>query len=185
MPGPPVARSSLALPSDPGPPLPGSPPPPAVPQATCPICALQASPAHRAELELGRSALWLLRHHPLPAPLPGWLLLDARRHLSGPLAFSDAEAASWGLAVRAASLLVQQLSGCERVYAIAFGEGAPHLHLHLIPRHVDDPASAAWWVADLYRAVERGERPAADPVAVAAFVARGRDLLAQGPLALP
>lgn len=178
MPGPPVARSSLALPSDPGPPLPGSPPPPAVPQPTCPICALQASPAHRAELELGRSALWLLRHHPLPAPLPGWLLLDARRHLSGPLAFSDAEAASWGLAVRAASLLVQQLCGCERVYAIAFGEGARHLHLHLIPRFASEPASEAWAVADLYRAMVAGTRPPAAPEHVAELVERGRALWA-------
>lgn len=112
-------------------------------------------------------------------------MLDSCRHLGGPLAFTDEEAVSWGLAVRAASQLVQQLSGCERVYAIAFGEGAPHLHLHLIPRHSDDPATAAWRVADLYRAVERGERPAADPAAVAAIVARGRELLAHGPFVLP
>ena len=110
------------------------------------------------------------------------MLLDARRHLSGPLAFSDAEAASWGLAVRAASQLVQRLTGCDRVYAIAFGEGAPHLHLHLIPRFTDEPASKAWSVADLYRAVERGERAPADPLAVAALVAEGRRLLASNPL---
>jgi diadenosine tetraphosphate (Ap4A) HIT family hydrolase len=54
--------------------------------------------------------------------------------------------------VRHASQLVQQITGCERVYAIAFGEGAPHLHLHLIPRHVSNPLTAAWSVADLYRA---------------------------------
>jgi diadenosine tetraphosphate (Ap4A) HIT family hydrolase len=154
----------------------------AIPEVSCPICRLHGDPAAAAALELARGELWLLRHHPLPAPLAGWLLLDARRHLGGPLAFSDQEAAGWGLAVRAASQLVQQLSGCDRVYAIAFGEGAPHLHLHLIPRVAGDPASAAWAVADLYRAVERGERPAADPARVAALVARGRELLARHPL---
>jgi diadenosine tetraphosphate (Ap4A) HIT family hydrolase len=133
-------------------------------------------------LELARSDLWLLRHHPLPAPLAGWLLLDARRHLAGPLAFTDQEAASWGLAVRAASRLVRELSGCDRVYAIAFGEGAAHLHLHLIPRFAGDQASAAWAVADLYRAVERGERSAANPARVSALVERGRQLLALNPL---
>ncbi len=150
--------------------------------SACAICRLHGDPAMATALELARSDLWLLRHHPLPAPLAGWLLLDARRHLAGPLAFSDQEAASWGLAVRAASQLVQRLTGCDRVYAIAFGEGAPHLHLHLIPRFAGDPASAAWAVADLYRAVERGDRAPADPVAVAALVAQARQMLASTPL---
>ena len=68
--------------------------------------------------------------------------------------FTAAEASDWGCAVRDASDLVKQISGCERVYAIAFGEGAQHLHLHLhlIPRHLNEPASKAWAVADLYRA---------------------------------
>jgi diadenosine tetraphosphate (Ap4A) HIT family hydrolase len=109
--------------------------------------------------------------------LAGWLLLDARRHLPGPLAFTDQEAAAWGRAVRHASQLVQRLTGCERVYAIAFGEGAPHLHLHLIPRQAADPASAAWAVADLYRAVAAGERPPADPARVRELVAAARGLV--------
>jgi diadenosine tetraphosphate (Ap4A) HIT family hydrolase len=96
------------------------------------------------------------------------------------LAFSDQEACGWGPAVRHASQLVQQLTGCERVYGIAFGEGAPHLHLHLIPRHAADPASAAWSVADLYRAVAAGERPPADPAGVRELVARARELVEPG-----
>jgi diadenosine tetraphosphate (Ap4A) HIT family hydrolase len=150
--------------------------------SSCAICRLHGDGQLKAALGLAGSDLWVLRHHPLPAPLAGWLLLDARRHLAGPLAFSDQEAASWGLAVRAASRLVQRLTGCDRVYAIAYGEGSPHLHLHLIPRFAADPASAAWSVADLYRAVERGERAPADPAAVAALVAEGRNLLASNPL---
>jgi diadenosine tetraphosphate (Ap4A) HIT family hydrolase len=143
----------------------------------CAICQLHADPAQRQAHEIGRGALWLLRHHPEPAPLAGWLLLDARRHLGGPLAFTDPEAAAWGPAVRHASQLVQRLTGCERVYAIAFGEGAPHLHLHLIPRCVADPASAAWSVADLYRAVAAGERTPADPIRVRELVAAARQLV--------
>jgi diadenosine tetraphosphate (Ap4A) HIT family hydrolase len=150
--------------------------------STCAICLFHADPAMASALEIGRSDLWLLRHHPLPAPLAGWLLLDSRRHLAGPLAFTDQEADSWGRSVRAASQLVQRLTGCDRVYAIAFGEGAPHLHLHLIPRFAADPASAAWSVADLYRAVERGDRPPADSDGVAALVAEGRKLLDLTPL---
>ena len=148
---------------------------------SCAICGLHGSTEARARYEIARGPLWLLRHHPDPAPLPGWLLLDARRHLEGPLAFSGEEASGWGAAVQAASRLVQELTGCERVYAIAFGEGAQHLHLHLIPRHLQEPASSAWSVADLYRAVERGERPAASPAVVAALVQRARLRLADHP----
>jgi diadenosine tetraphosphate (Ap4A) HIT family hydrolase len=150
---------------------------PSQPDSPCAICALHHDAAGAAAFEIARSELWLLRHHPHPAPLAGWLLLDARRHIGGPLAFSDREALAWGPAVRHASRLVQRLSGCERVYAIAFGEGAPHLHLHLIPRHPDDPATAAWSVADHYRAVAAGEQPPADASLVKRLVATARQLV--------
>ncbi len=131
----------------------------------------------RQRYDISRSPLWILRHHPDPAPLTGWLLLDAQRHLTGPIDFTAEEAATWGLAVQRASRLVQQLTGCDRVYAIAFGEGARHLHLHLIPRLGSDPSSEAWKVADLYRAVAAGHRPPASPEAVRALVEEARRTL--------
>ena len=140
----------------------------------CPICALHAETAMVRSYEIERSDLWVLRHHPDPAPLVGWMLLDSLRHCPGPLAFNEEEAADWGRAVRDASGLVQELTGCDRVYAIAFGEGAQHLHLHLIPRFLNDSATAAWSVADHYRAVACGDRPAAGPAAVQALVRRAR-----------
>ncbi len=143
----------------------------------CAICQLHLDPTAQERYEIQRSELWVLRHHPDPAPLPGWLLLDSRRHCSGPVDFTAAEASDWGCAVRDASDLVKQISGCERVYAIAFGEGAQHLHLHLIPRHLNEPASKAWAIADLYRDMDRGDRAAADPAVVAAMVQRCRSLI--------
>ena len=143
----------------------------------CAICQLHADPVARERYEIHRSELWVLRHHPDPAPLAGWLLLDSRRHCSGPLDFSEAEASEWGSAVRDASRLVKQITGCDRVYAIAFGEGAQHLHLHLIPRHLDEPATKAWAVADLYREMTSGNRAAADSAVVASLVERCRSLV--------
>jgi diadenosine tetraphosphate (Ap4A) HIT family hydrolase len=144
------------------------------PPHSCGVCALHESPKAGRSYEISRDRHWILRHHPNPAPLTGWLLLDARRHMAGPLEFTPEEASSWGAAVQQASRLVQQLTGCDRVYAIAFGEGARHLHLHLIPRFGSEPASEAWKVADLYRAVTAGSRPAAAPEAVQAFVEQAR-----------
>ena len=138
---------------------------------TCGICRLHQDQLSRERYEITRSQLWVLRHHPDPAPLPGWLLLDSLRHCGGPLEFDPPEAETWGLVVRDASQLVQKITGCDRVYAIAFGEGAQHLHLHLIPRFLEQPTTKAWSVADLYRAIASGDLPAASSSAVAACVA--------------
>ena len=148
----------------------------------CPICSIHHDPAALGAYEIGRGSHWLLRHHPDPAPLVGWLLLDSLRHVEGPAYFNDQEAASWGLAVRYASALLKEQTGCDRVYAIAFGEGAPHLHLHLIPRFAGDARTSAWSVADHYRAVAAGERAAASSAQVAELVARARNHLKQGVL---
>ena len=128
----------------------------------------------RERFEIQRSDLWVLRHHPNPAPLPGWVLLDTLRHCAGPIDFTTDEANGWGIAVQQASRLVRQLTSCDRVYAIAFGEGAQHLHLHLIPRLIKEDSTKAWAVADHYRAVEMNDHPPADPAQVEALVLKAR-----------
>ena len=150
-------------------------------QVPCPICALHRDEAELTAHEVWRSDLWLLRHHPSPAPLTGWCLLDSRRHFGGPMNFAPDEAREWGIVVQRASQLVCEVTGCERVYAIAFGEGARHLHLHLIPRSVDDLRTSAWKIADLYRDVEAGKLKAASADRVHDWLMRARDL---APLAL-
>jgi len=140
----------------------------------CAICELHSNVEHLREVEIWRNRHWLLRHHPHPSPLLGWCLLDARRHLGGPIDFLDDEADEWGQVVRQASKLLKTVSGCDRVYAIAFGEGARHLHLHLIPRFQADQRSAAWSVADLYRDVEAGREHPVGSDAVDEFLMAAR-----------
>ena len=141
---------------------------------SCPICSLHQDQQMQDRYEIFRNDLWVLRHHPDPAPLLGWFLLDSRRHCSGPIEFTTAEATASGGAVQQASRLVQRLTQCDRVYAIAFGEGAQHLHLHLIPRVIGDPSTAAWSVADHYRAVDASDCLAADSARLEALVLEAR-----------
>lgn len=143
---------------------------------SCGICQVHADSKQRHAFEIARSEHWVLRHHQSPAPLLGWLLLDTVRHCSGPVDFEPDEARSWGSVVQQSSQLIRSLTGCDRVYAIAFGEGAQHLHLHLIPRFVTDPETSAWSVADHYRAVSQGDRPAVVHDQVMQFVQRARVL---------
>ena len=140
----------------------------------CAICELHSDVVRLSEVEIWRNPLWLLRHHPGPSPLLGWCLLDARRHIAGPIDFVDEEAREWGNVVQKASRLIQHLTGCDRVYAIAFGEGARHLHLHLIPRFEEDQRSEAWSVADLYRDVEAGREPSIQIENVEEFLVAAR-----------
>ncbi len=142
----------------------------------CSICTLHKRQKAREKWEIFRNDLWLLRHHPDPAPIAGWLLLDSRRHLGGPVDFNESEASSWGLIVQQASELTRKITNCDRIYAIAFGEGAQHLHLHLIPRFATDYSTEAWAVADHYRSVIHGETKAVNSYKVTALVEEARTL---------
>ena len=144
--------------------------------APCGVCALHAR-VGGPPLAAWTDGLWLVRHHQHPAPLAGWFLLDSVRCVRNAADFSDTEAAEFGAVLRRVTRAVREACGVPRTYTIMFGEGAPHLHAHIIPREPSDPASCAWSVADLYRDVERGVRAAATPDAVEAVVARVRSLL--------
>ena len=142
----------------------------------CPICDLHRDIDQQKKYEIYRDDLWVLRHHPAPAPLLGWFLLDSFRHCSGPIDFSAKESSNWGIAVRDACTLIKQLTQCDRVYTIAFGEGAQHLHLHLIPRLISNPATKAWSIADHYRSVDSGKSPPVMPDQLNEFVVKAREI---------
>ena len=145
--------------------------------SSCAICRLHDDPSFCDRYEIHRTDHWVLRHHPDPAPLTDWLLLNSLRHCPGPIDFQADEAVSWGIVLRDSSALVLELTGCERVYAIAFGEGAQHLHLHLIPRFISDSSTMSWAVADHYRAVADGRLSGADPGSVRDLVLRARTVM--------
>ncbi len=144
----------------------------------CGVCRLHDDRRAVERFEIHRQERWLLRHHPLPVPLAGWLLLDTRRHVGGPADLNAEEAAEFGPLLQRCCALVRRLTGCERVYTITFGDGARHLHAHLIPRHAERPESEAWRVADLYRAVVDGTTPAAAEGEVERLVQQARELTA-------
>ncbi len=65
--------------------------------------------------------------------------------------------------------------GVPRVYVVMFGEGAQHLHAHLIPRDPGRAGTSAWEIADWYRAVESGQRESATDLDIARIITRVRD----------
>lgn len=65
---------------------------------------------------------------------PGWLFLELRRHVDGPMGMDDTEAAELGVLLTRLTAAIQAVTDAERVYLIAYGETFPHFHMLLMPR---------------------------------------------------
>lgn len=139
--------------------------------AQCGVCAVHHDEA-AGHLLAWQSERWILRHHTHPAPIAGWFLLDTRRHAASAADLDAAEEGELAQVLAAAMRAIRTVTGVPRVYVVMFGEGAQHLHAHLIARDPAQEQTKAWKVADLYRMVERGEMPPADPATVTSIVAR-------------
>ena len=139
---------------------------------TCPICrSILAGDAGSEPDELLRTVGFRLRRHAPPVPIAGWTIIDLLRHAATLDELSEGEAAELGRLVADATRAIRAVTGCERVYMLAFAEAARHVHVHLVPRHEHDPRTAGWAIADLYRGVASGEVAAADEAACLAAAA--------------
>ena len=136
----------------------------------CGVCAVHAETAAQHDVAW-QNDRWILRHHPAPAPLAGWFLLDTRRHAASAADLNANEEAEFAGVLAASMRAIRTVVGVPRVYVVMFGEGAHHLHAHLIARDPTRNDTTAWEVADLYRMVERGEMQGADPAQVARIAA--------------
>lgn len=135
---------------------------------TNPTCAL-CGPSMPSLIENPR---WRLVRFADPSPVAGWTMLVSRSHRAGPWELDDAEAAEFGAIVATVSRATRAATGCDRVSLLSFNEAVPHMHLHLVPRHAAVAETAGWAVADLARAVIRGERPGVAPEEADAAAAR-------------
>ena len=143
----------------------------------CAVCEQHAA-ARASGHVLWSDGRFLVLHHPEPSPLVGWLRLDAVDHVGGVADLSDDDAARFGVLHARIAACMKQALGVDRVYSIAFGESARHLHMHLVPRFAHRDDLAAWGLADGYRACLRDPSTAAEHLAVHDARERFRVLLA-------
>jgi diadenosine tetraphosphate (Ap4A) HIT family hydrolase len=80
--------------------------------------------------------------HAFDTALPGWLVLVVRRHITAVADLDDAEAAALGPLLAAVSRALHEVVGCTKTYVVQFAESRQHrhVHVHVIPRHQDQPA---------------------------------------------
>jgi diadenosine tetraphosphate (Ap4A) HIT family hydrolase len=128
-----------------------------------------------------RNALWLVRHSPPPYGLKGWMVVQPIRHIASPVYFNDEEATDYGRFLRHCERILQETTGAIRMYTAALGEGAPHLHTHMVPRYADMPLGLKGWsVFDVHRLAEAGEL-LVDPQDVETIVQQYRQALSEDP----
>jgi diadenosine tetraphosphate (Ap4A) HIT family hydrolase len=113
--------------------------------------------------------------------LPGYCLVVWRhQHVAEPTDLSPAQASGYGQEVLAAGRAVRSEFGPVKVNYMTLGNRIPHLHTHVVPRYLDDPAPGG--------PIEWAQMFTPDPVPEAELqrqAARLRLLLAGGPARRP
>lgn len=106
----------------------------------CFPCDQQATGGLPPREDIIRTEHWRVAHA-FNSTLPGWLVLLPMRHLTSFAQLTPEEADEMGGLVRRLGVALEAVTGCVKTYLMQFSEadGFSHLHLHLVPRMVDQP----------------------------------------------
>ena len=91
-----------------------------------------------------RDDLWQVDHRLEPCPVLGWLIVKPLRHVEFVDELSIEEVEAFGRLQRMLTRALRDIvPGVQKVYSImlAESEDCPHVHVHIVPRTEDHPAS--------------------------------------------
>jgi diadenosine tetraphosphate (Ap4A) HIT family hydrolase len=108
----------------------------AEPTNGCPMCRGTAD-AEFDRLLVWDDALWRLTVS-LAAEVPGFAYLEPKRHVPHITDLSGDEAATFGATLAQCTRALREATGAEVIYIYIFGDGIPHLHVHLAPHRQGD-----------------------------------------------
>jgi diadenosine tetraphosphate (Ap4A) HIT family hydrolase len=106
-------------------------------------CALCLGPEVDGELfreEVWRDDLWRLTTAKM-GEVAGFSYLEPFRHIESITHLDGPEGATLGPVVARTTSAIREATGADLVYVYVFGDGIPHLHLHLAPHRPDGPLS--------------------------------------------
>ena len=106
----------------------------------CPMCRGAAADEELERVEVWRNAHWRLTVS-LSSEVAGFAYLEPHRHIRSIAELDGPEAATFGPALAHSTSALQDATGAEVVYVYIFGDGVPHLHLHLAPHRAGDALS--------------------------------------------
>lgn len=152
--------------------------------AECLLCD-----AERAAVELNRVVVWEDDLWRLSMSrrgyTTGFAYLEPKRHVPHITDLAGEEAATFGFVLARVAAALQQAAASPLVYAYVFGDGIPHLHVHLAPHREGDALSSAIIRGTVdyeplpngaQRMVSRDFAPL-DPAEIEAVIDRTRELL--------
>jgi diadenosine tetraphosphate (Ap4A) HIT family hydrolase len=101
------------------------------------MCRGAAADDEFGRIQVWEDRLWRLTVS-LAAEVPGFAYLEPKRHVSYITDLDGAEAETFGGVLARCTRALKQAAGAEIVYAYIFGDGVPHLHVHLAPHRAGD-----------------------------------------------
>ncbi len=107
-----------------------------------------------------------------PTAYRGYLMVEPTRHAPGLGDMTDEEAEAIGRMTNRVARLQREMLGAEHVYSFVYGDGVPHLHVHLAPRYPGTPKD--FWGSQLQR---WPDAPKVDLLEMRALVAELRTAL--------
>ena len=103
----------------------------------CPMCRGAAADTELERVEVWADAHWRLTVS-LATGVPGFGYLEPKRHIAHITDLDGEEARTFGTAMAASTRALKQATGTDVVYVYIFGDGVPHLHVHLAPHRTGD-----------------------------------------------
>jgi diadenosine tetraphosphate (Ap4A) HIT family hydrolase len=103
----------------------------------CPMCRGAAADEELERIEVWRDTHWRLTVS-LSSEVAGFAYLEPKRHIRYITELDGPEAATFGPALARSTRVLKEAAGAEVVYLYIFGDGVPHLHVHLAPHRSGD-----------------------------------------------
>lgn len=103
----------------------------------CPMCRGAAADEELERIEVWQDAHWRLTVS-LSSEVAGFAYLEPKRHIRYVTELDGPEAATFGPALARSTSALKEAAGAEVAYVYIFGDGVPHLHVHLAPHRAGD-----------------------------------------------
>ncbi len=105
--------------------------------ADCVICRGAEGDAQLERFQVWQDSHWRLTMS-LAAEVMGFSYLEPKRHIPHITDLDGEEASTLGPLLARVTRILRDETGAEVVYLYVFGEGIPHLHIHLAPHRAGD-----------------------------------------------
>jgi diadenosine tetraphosphate (Ap4A) HIT family hydrolase len=103
----------------------------------CPMCRGVAADPELERIEVWKDAHWRLTVS-LSSEVAGFAYLEPKRHIRYITELDGPEASTFGSAMARSTKALKEATGADVVYVYIFGDGVPHLHVHLAPHRTGD-----------------------------------------------